>query len=292
MTPESEPPSGTLGDNAGSMYACLNRCQREVVHRIDAHVHAFPDRLALAVRTRMSANGGLSGGALLADVAALVRAAGFDSAWVLPYAHRAGVAESANEWSAREVGAYPWLVPGATFHPEDEDIPRLAERALVELRLRVVKLHCSVGQFSPADPRLEPLWRIAAETRAPVIVHAGQVSPGDSAANELQELAPILKAYPGVRIVVAHAGHPATETALNLMSRFDNLHADLTPVWDHPVAITTDDLRRFPGRFLFGSDAPNNPVSASDLARRYEEWPLSETERALLMGGAAEALLN
>jgi len=48
--------------------------------RIDAHVHAFPDRLALAVRTKMNANGGLSGGALLADVAALVRTACFDSA--------------------------------------------------------------------------------------------------------------------------------------------------------------------------------------------------------------------
>lgn len=239
----------------------------------------------------MDARGGLSGGVLLGDVAALVRAAGFDSAWVLPYAHRAGVAESVNEWSAREVSAYPWLVPGATFHPDDEDLPRLVERALVDLRLPVVKLHCSVGQFSPADPRLGPLWRIAAETGAPVVVHAGQLTPGDTSGSEVEELAPVLQAHPGVRIVLAHTGHPSIEPALSLMSRFENLFADLTPVWDRPVAITANGLRRFPGRFIFGSDSPNNPTPAASLARRFEEISLTGEELAMLMGGAAQALL-
>jgi hypothetical protein len=37
--------------------------------RVDAHVHGFPDRLALAVRHRLNGAGRLQTGALLPDVA-------------------------------------------------------------------------------------------------------------------------------------------------------------------------------------------------------------------------------
>jgi hypothetical protein len=267
-----------------------NTVARGPVRRIDAHVHAFPDRLALAVRGHLGARGHLEGGPFLPDVAALARDSGFDRAWVLPYAHRAGVAESVNEWSAEKVAAFPWLVPGATFHPDDEDLPRLVERALVELRLRVVKLHCSVGRFSPADLRLQPLWKTAAEANVPVVVHAGQETPGDTAAAEVDELGAVLRAHPGVNVVLAHAGHPATARTLDLMSRFDNLYADLTPVWDRPVALGRQELERFPGRFLFGSDAPNNPIPPVEQVRRLLAMGLAEDDVVMLMGGTAERL--
>lgn len=259
--------------------------------KVDAHVHCFPDRLALAVRERLGARGGLTAGALLPDVAESVKANGFDSAWILPYAHRAGVAESANEWSAREVSRYPWLVAGATFHPADEDLPQLVERALGDLGLRVVKLHCSVGAFSPADGRLEPLWQAASEGAVPVVVHAGQVGGGESLAEEVEQLAPVLAAHPRLRMVLAHTGHPATASTLALMERFDNLYADTTPVWDSYPRIPVRTLNRFAGRFLFGSDAPNNPASARDQAER---WSRAGTEAAaleMLLGGAAAALM-
>ena len=259
--------------------------------RVDSHVHAFPDRLALAVRERMNGRGTLTGGVLIADVAARVKAAGFDRAWILPYAHRPGVAESANEWSARVVTKFPWLVPGATFHPGDEEMPRLVERALVELALRVVKLHCSVGQFSPMDPRLEPLWRIAAAQGVPVVCHAGQVSGGDTLASEVDEVIPVLERHPGLRLILAHTGFPATARALELIARFDNLYADLTPVWDRQIDVTAEQLERFPGRFLFGSDAPNCPTPANEQAETLAEMRLLPDVLETVLGGAAQALI-
>lgn len=259
--------------------------------RVDSHVHAFPDRLAQAVRDALNQGRTLGGGFLLPDVAEGVRAAGFDRAWVLPYAHRAGVAAGVNEWSALAVPRYPWLVAGATFHPDDEDIATLARRALIELGLRVVKLHCSVGRFSPADPRLEPLWRAAASEGTPIVIHAGQVGPGETAASELDALVPVLAAHPELRLVLAHSGHPATARALELIDRFDNLHGDVTPVGPNPVALEADDLRRFAGRFLFGSDAPNNFLPVAEQAARFEAMGLSEMDLDLLMGGAAARLI-
>jgi predicted TIM-barrel fold metal-dependent hydrolase len=261
------------------------------VVRIDAHVHAFPDRLAVAVRDRLNASGMLKGSPLLPALAQGVRNEGFDAAWVLPYAHRAGVAQSINEWSAEQVSRYPWLLPGATFHPEDADMGSLVQRALVELRLRVVKLHCSVGQFSPADGRLTPLWETASELGVPVVVHAGQVSGGETLASEVDEVAPVLRAHPRLRLVLAHTGFPAVARALALMNEHENLHGDLTPVWDRPHSITADDIARYCGRLLFGSDAPNNPVAAGTQVRRYEEMGLSAEDLERLLGGTASRLV-
>lgn len=220
-----------------------------------------------------------------------MQAAGFDRAWILPYAHRAGVAESLNEWSAAEVARYPWLVPGASFHPDDEALPALVRRALVDLRLRVVKLHCSVGAFSPSDRRLDPLWDAAETEGVSILIHVGQNSPGDTGADEIRELAPVLTAHPRLRLVLAHAGHPSTSAALELMAQHENLSADVTPVWLRTIEVMPADIERFAGRFLFGSDAPNNPMSVADQVARFEAMGLSGHARAMLMGGAAERLI-
>jgi uncharacterized protein len=248
--------------------------------RIDSHVHAFPERLARAVRQRLNERGGLTASPLLADVAEHVRADGFDAAWILSYAHRAGVAESVNEWSAAEVTQFPWLVAGATFHPDDPDIECLVHRALVELPLRVVKLHCSVGQFSADDARLEPLWRTCAARRIPVVIH------------EVDAIIPVLEGHPELPLVLAHAGLPTVARTLDLMDRYANLYADVTPVWDRSIPLTPDDLERFAGRILFGSDAPNNPLPAVEQAKAWERSGASQAALAALLGGAAAALLQ
>ncbi len=257
--------------------------------RIDTHVHAFPDRLALAVREALNRAGSLRAGPLLFDVAQGVRDAGFDAAWILPYAHRAGIAESVNEWSARECRRFPWLVPGATFHPEDEAFERLVERALVELGLRAVKLHCSVGNFAATDRRLEPLWLAAARFGVPVVIHAGR-GPGQTGTDEIDALIPLLRAHPGLPLVLAHCGFPHSARALELMADYPNLYADLTPVWESAVQVTPDEMSAFAGRLLFGSDAPNNPVDAREQAARIEALGLEPETLALTLGGAAYRL--
>ena len=220
-----------------------------------------------------------------------MQATGFDRAWILPYAHRAGVAKSLNEWVAAEVTRYPWLVPGGSFHPDDDAFLALVKHAFTDLGIRVVKLHCSVGAYSPADPRLRPLWAAAASEGVPILIHVGQNSPGNTDASELEALGPVLGAHPRLNVVLAHTGHPAIEAALTLMARHDNLYADVTPVWLSQVEVTATTLERFAGRFLFGSDAPNNPVAVIDQVARFEAMGLSGHAHAMLMGGAAERLV-
>lgn len=242
------------------------------------------------MRARLDATGRLTSSPLLHDIAREVQAAGFDRAWILPYAHRAGVAQSLNEWVAAEVARYPWLVPGASFHPDDDAFPALVKHALVDLGLRVVKLHCSVGAFPPSDRRLVPLWEIAAAEGVPVVIHVGQNSPGNTDASELRALSPVLTAHPSLNLVLAHTGHPSTSAALELMAQHDNLYADVTPVWLSENETAPANLERFAGRFLFGSDAPNNPTPVADQVARFEAMGLSEHARAMLFGGAASLI--
>ncbi len=259
--------------------------------RIDAHVHAFPERLALAVRNRLDPGGRFTDSPLLDPLGGRVRDAGFDRAWILPYAHRAGVAESLNEWVAAEVTRYPWLVPGASFHPDDDHLPALVRHALIDLRLRVVKVHCAVGAFPPTDPRLRPLWEAAESEGVPIVIHVGQRSPGDTADDEVRQLVPVLTAHPRLRIVLAHTGHPSTASALELLDRHEHLYSDVTPVGARPNAIDPSDLERFAGRILFGSDAPNNATPPADQAAGWATAGLSEHALAMLMGGTAAALI-
>jgi hypothetical protein len=75
------------------------------------------------------------------------------------------------------------------------------------------------------------------------------------------------------------------------MAAFDNLYGDLTPVWDRSVPIGPRELTTFAGRFLFGSDAPNNPAAARDQAARLDNLGLDADVLALVMGSAADRLV-
>ena len=233
----------------------------------------MPDRLADAIRKFFDDHmgwGRLAYGARKDDVVRGEREAGVDRFWALPYAHKAGVAESLNDWMAAEVAPIPGAVAGATFHPEDGDLTPLVTRAFDELGLRVGKLHCSVGDFAPDDPRLEPLWTRAEARGVPVVIHAGHGVDGRTYAAELTPIDRVAAAHPRLRLVIAHAGLPDVDAALDLLERHPALHADLTSAheWEYPLPLAR--LEALHTRLLFGSDCPNTtrPIAASADALR------------------------
>lgn len=266
---------------------------------VDAHVHLLPERLARAVRGHFEAAVGaaalpypIEAQPLLAALAA----AGVEACWSFPYAHRAGVAQAMNEASAAlaaEAAAQGWLrvVPGATVHPADEDPGRLLAEALDHLGLRLLKLHCSVGDFAPDDPRLAPVWRLAQARRLPVVVHVGHDARGTTQQAELAAVGRVAQAFPRLPLVIAHLGHPATETALDLLEAHEAVHADLTPVVTEPVAVANPNrLERLAPKLMFGSDAPNTCLKAEAINAWLGAMGLSTAALAAIRHGTAERL--
>jgi hypothetical protein len=262
---------------------------------VDSHCHIMPDRLVTAIRKYFDDHMGWGrlayAGVRKDDVVRAERAAGVDRFWALPYAHKAGVAQSLNEWMAAEVAPIPGAVAAATFHPDDAPLDRLVARTFDGLALRVAKLHCSVGGFEPDDPRLAPLWA-AAEARAlPVVVHAGRHANGRTAAHELDPIARVARAHPTLRLVIAHAGLPDIGRALDLLERHPALHADLTSAheWQYPMPIAR--LEALHERLLFGSDCPNTTCTIAQSVEGLRRLGLSAGAQRALFGENALRLV-
>lgn len=142
----------------------------------DSHIHLLPGRLANKVRSLFDAH--ISRALVYpldhGEVCERLAREGITEAWTLPYAHRAEVASGLNAASAAVVEAHRQgplrLVGGCTVHPADEHAMAVVRAAVEGLGLRVLKLHCSVGDFTPDDRRLDAVWEYVSAVALPVVV--------------------------------------------------------------------------------------------------------------------------
>ena len=265
---------------------------------VDSHVHLLPRRLGEAIRAYFADHGyGPETWRYPLDHAALAEqlaAEGVESAWSLPYARRPGTAAGLNESSAALLASPAAssleLVGGATVHPGDDDPAGVVRHAVEGLGLRVLKLHCSVGDFSPDDRRLDPVWSWVSDVRLPVVVHAGHAVSGHTAAAELTPLGTVAARWPEARVVIAHCGHRAVDEALDLIEAHRSVHADLTPVVREPVALPTGRIAPLAPKLLFGSDCPNTAVTVTESLASLDAHGLDATVLAAIRGGNARRL--
>jgi uncharacterized protein len=258
---------------------------------VDAHVHLPPERLASAIRRFFESRGAprlLYPYEPSAARAALI-SAGVEKCWSLPYAHRGGVASGLNRWMAETFGPDPFVVPGATVHPDD-DVEAVVREAAA-LGLRVFKIHCSVGAFPADDTRLDPLWRHAALSASPVVVHAGHAPDGTAAEDEIAGVERVAERFPDARLIVAHFGAPAIERVAALVRRTKTVYADLTPMVATPVAPPRELLSGIERRVLFGSDTPTAGVTIESGIERVKAWGLAREDERAVLGETARGLL-
>ena len=261
---------------------------------VDTHTHLLPGRLAERVREHFGPSARLLVYPLDHGVVRETLASeGVDEIWNLPYAHKPGVAAGLNESSqqiANQAGPLN-VVGGMTVHPADQDPAGIVRHAIEGFGLRVLKLHCSVGAFDADDRRLDSVWRLVAETRTPVVVHAGHAANGTTGADELLPLATVAERFPDATIVIAHCGYPAVDAALDLLERHEHLYADLTPVVSMRPQPSPTRMVALSERLLFGSDTPNVAVHVAEHLAALRSLPLSPSQIALITGGNARRLL-
>lgn len=269
---------------------------------VDSHVHLLPGRLGTKVR-RFFLQGmaptdfayPTHHGVILDRLAA----EGVDVVWHLPYTHRPGVAAGLNEAAAATVvdvaatagpGSAVEVVAGCTVHPDDDAPLQVVRRAVEDLGARVLKIHCSVGAHDADHPALDPVWAYASDVRLPTVVHVGHSVLGSTEGDELAPIDRTATRFPDAPIILAHAAHPATVSALALLDAHPSVYADLTPVVRHRVDLGPADLERHADRLLFGSDAPNTAIGASAGLDHLRSLELSPAALAAITGGTAERL--
>ena len=264
---------------------------------VDCHTHLLPERLGVAIR-RFFADLGVADMRYPLDhrtVLDLHLADGIDTVWNLPYAHKAGMASALNE-SMREVSDAladhaVTVVPGCTVHPDDPD-PSGDFHDAVDAGARVLKLHCSVGDYHPDDDRLAPVLDAAGERHVPVVIHAGHAVEGFTVGDELVPVGRAAAAHPATTLVLAHFGHHAFDEAVRLLDEHPNVVADLTPVVSSPVPITAEIADRHADRILFGTDAPNTGFRAAELLARLDATGAAPDTLAAIRSGNARRLIG
>ena len=275
------------------------RHERPVI--VDSHVHLLPGRIGEKVRSFFTA-GESRGGFTLAypsdhgAVADRLVSEGVDEIWNLPYSHKTGVAEGLNQSSRATCDEFAGhrlsVVGGATVHPSDDDTAAVVERAVDVHGLRVLKLHCSVGDFPVDDDRLDGAYGVAQERRMPVVIHLGHAANGLTEEHEIASIDRLCARYPRMPVILAHFGHHSAHRAFALFGQHANFHADLTPVVTAAPDVTTGMLLAHPDRILFGTDAPNTAIPASSHMEWLRAFGAGAANESMILGGNARRLTD
>lgn len=265
---------------------------------IDCHVHLLPERLLRAVRRFF--------GEFITDRLAYPAdpwtvldrhaEAGFSAVWNLPYAHKPGVAHGINvsmaDVAETLAGHDVRILRGATVHPMDPDPAGDLRNAVSDLGARVLKLHCSVGEYPPDHGGLDDVYATAAELEVPIVIHVGVSVDGETHESDLISFESVARRHHESTFVVAHAGAPSQDSVFSLMGRLPNVWVDLTPVVNRPVPAAPGAIAEVSDRVLFGSDAPNASIGLDTLLGWFGSLGLNAGEREAVLRGNATRLLG
>ncbi|MFC9326723.1 amidohydrolase family protein [Kitasatospora sp. NPDC057015] len=209
------------------------------------------------------------------------------------YPHKPGMAAWLNGWAAGFAARTPDCLHTATFFPEPGAAGYVA-RAL-DGGARVFKAHLQVGGYDPADPLLDEVWGLLADSGTPVVTHCGS-GPAPGKHTGPGPIASVLARHPQLPLVVAHMGLPEYGDFLDLAERYPQVRLDTTMAFtafterDSPFpAAELPRLRALRGRILLGTDFPNIPYPYVEALRSLAGLGLGEEWlRAVCHDNAAE----
>lgn len=153
-------------------------------------------------------------------------------------------------------GALGTTTPFGSVHPRKRRPKEKLEDQL-HRGARGLKLHPQLQQFMPDAPEAQPLYKLAASERIPVIWHCGPVGIELESARKFVAVpnyeAPIAN-HPDTTFILGHAGALACDQAIGLQKRYANAYLEVS-------CISLSQMRQVvaeadPDRIVFGTDWP------------------------------------
>lgn len=182
-----------------------------------------------------------------------------------------GFTREVNDWIADFTSAHrDRLLPVGSVNPLHEIDVRSEIRRVLDLGLRMIKIHPPHQLFSPNSYKSE-LWQLAEiyreceERGVPVMVHTG-TSIFPKARNIFADPMPVDDVaidFPRLKIILAHAGRPLYgETAFFLVRRHANVYLDVSGIPPRSLLRYVPRLAHIADKVLWGTDWPAPGVGA------------------------------
>jgi len=190
----------------------------------------------------------------------------------------------------REVGGQ--TVGFMSVDPTRHDAVAEIERCHTDLGLCGVKLGPIYQGTSPLNPLTIRVFSAAERLGLPVMIHQGAIFTN---AGRLVDANPVLLddvaiAFPELRIVIAHMGHPWVYETVVVMRRHKNVFADTSAIANRPTVLATalSAAKEYGvlDKVLFGSDSPMVSAARSAAAltrvvahmRQFALTPITDEE--------------
>ena len=168
-----------------------------------------------------------------------------------------------NDETAAFARAYPdKLIGFMSVHPDEDDAIQEMERCADELGLRGVKLGPNYQGFDPLGESAFRVYEAAQRLRLPILFHQG-TSPMRTA--PIRYAHPLVMdevaiAFPELRIVMAHLGHPWQVDTFAVIRKHPHVYADVSAQfyrpWSHYNALRLATEWNVLDKLLLGSDFP------------------------------------
>ncbi len=212
-----------------------------------------------------------------ADAETLIRAmAPVDRAIVftLGYAESLGI-DGDDRVTADAVRRHPEKLTGFAYvDPRRPDCLERLRHAVEDLGLVGVKYGPIYNGVPLDDPRLEPIFSYCEKNDLPITMHMGTTYTRLYAAELGRPLAveAVALAYPDLKLVMAHMGHPWFEECIAVIRKQPNVYAEISAIyyrrWQFYNVMLAIEEYRVADKIFFGSDFPfSTPAEGIELTR-------------------------
>ena len=176
-----------------------------------------------------------------------------------------------------------------------------ARRLLATGRIRGLKLHPPIQEFSPSDRIAYPLYEVFAEARLPVIFHTGHSGIGSGMRGgggihlkygNPMPIDDVAVDFPDMPIIMAHPSFPWQDEAISICLHKPQVYIDLSgwsPKYFSPTLVQyANTLLKH--KVLFGSDYPL--ITPDRWLSDFEKIPVRDEVRLLILKENAVQLLG
>ncbi len=171
---------------------------------------------------------------------------------------------SSNELVAEYIKEAPTRLFGfASVDPNRNDALERLRYAVRELGLVGLKLAPIYQNFAPQDACARPIYAFAQDAGIPILWHQGTsfVRNGPLEHSNPVLLDGIAKAYPNLRMIIAHMGHPWYAEAICVIRKHPNMYADISALgcrpWQFYNAMICAMEYGVTDKLLYGTDLPS-----------------------------------